>query len=397
MTDEADGDATDDSAVAALSPETLADRLDAGESIRLLDVRDRDEFEAWRIEGPGVTATQIPHIQWLQAKVRDGVADLAAEIDGAGEVVVVCARGEASAEVADTLNDVGVDARNLAGGMEGWARVYRAVELPTDGPATVVQYRRPASGCLAYLIVDDGEAAVVDPLRAFTDRYAADADDRGAEIELVIDTHVHADHVSGLRELAAATDATPVMPRFSVQRGVDYDVETVIDGEELAVGEATLRAIHLPGHTTGMTGVLVGDVLLSGDSLFLESVARPDLEAGAEGATPLARQLYQSLTERLGDLPDQTLVAPGHYGPGAEPTADGAYVARLGDLRERLPIFETERERFALGVVRDMPPRPANFERIVAANLGREALDDAEAFEVELGPNNCAASRSLSG
>jgi glyoxylase-like metal-dependent hydrolase (beta-lactamase superfamily II) len=383
--------------VDALSPAELAASLDAGEPTRLLDVRNRDEFESWHVEGATVTATQIPYMKWLQADAQDTVADRAADIEGEGPITVVCGRGEASAYVASLLQEAGIEARNLAEGMDGWARVYQANELSADVPpegVTVVQYRRPSSGCLGYTIVADGEAMVVDPLREFTDRYVADAHERDATIEYAVDTHVHADHVSGLRELAAETGATPVMPRLSVERGVTYDVETVIHNEELSLGSTTVRAVHLPGHTTGMTGFEIGDVLLSGDSLFVESVARPDLERGAKGAESLAYRLHESLTERIGAFDDDTLVAPGHYSDAATPAHDGSYTARLGDLRERLSVFSADRSTFVANIIRDMPPQPANYERIIAANMGVEDLDDADAFELELGPNNCAASPS---
>ncbi|MFD1587709.1 MBL fold metallo-hydrolase [Halorientalis brevis] len=378
--------------VDAVAPTTLADRLDAGESVRLLDVRNRDEFEAWQIDG--AETTLVPYMKWLQADVQDSVADLAADVDGDGPITVVCGRGEASAYVAGLLTEAGIDAQNLADGMEGWARVYRAREI-TDSDPTVVQYQRPASGCLGYMIVSAGEAMVVDPLRAFTDRYVTDATERDAEITTVVDTHVHADHVSGLRELAAETGATAVLPRMAVERGVTYDVETIIDGEELTVGDATVEVRHLPGHTTGMTAFRVGDVLLSGDSLFVESVARPDLERGENGAEVLAAHLYESLTDRLAALPDETVVAPGHYGEAATPADDGTYTATLGDLRDDLAVYSMGRAEFQALILRDVPPRPANFERIIAANLGREDLDDEDAFELELGPNNCAASPSI--
>ncbi|SDF90977.1 MBL fold metallo-hydrolase [Halorientalis regularis] len=383
-----------DVAVESRSPEWLADRLTAGDPVRLLDVRNRDEFEDWQITGPSVEATLIPYMQWLQAEVQDSVADRADEIDGEGPITVVCGKGEASAYVAGLLTEAGIEAHNLAEGMQGWARVARTVELPCDA-ATVVQFQRPASGCLSSLLVAGDEAAVIDPLRAFTDRYVVAAAQRDAEITTVVDTHVHADHVSGLRELAEKTGATPVLPRLSVQRGVEFDVETIIDGEERAVGDATLRAVHLPGHTTGMTAFTVGNVLLSGDSIFLESVARPDLQRGEGGAEALAAQLYESLTERLADFDGDTLVAPGHYSEGTDPDADGAFAARLGDLRESLPVFEMDRTAFTARIMRDIPPQPDNFERIVAANLGLAELDDGAAFEVELGPNNCAATPSL--
>jgi glyoxylase-like metal-dependent hydrolase (beta-lactamase superfamily II) len=374
---------------ASLSAADLKRRLDAGEAVRLLDVRNRDEFEQWHIDGPSVTATQVPFTKVLQANVTGDVEGLLEAVDGDGPVVTVCAEGEASAFAAGLLSDHGVDAQNLSDGMEGWARLYEAHEVPCD-EATVLQYQRPSSGCLNYLVVSDGAAAVVDPLRAFSDRYVADAADHDATLECAIDTHVHADHVSGLRRLADE-GVESFMSARATERGLAYEVTELDDGEAFTVGDATLTTVALPGHTTGMIGIRVGDVLLAGDSLFLESVARPDLEAGDEGAPDLARDLHRTLTDRLVPLPDETVVAPGHYSEQAERAADGTYTASLGTLRDRLRAFAMDTEAFVEYVTGDIPPRPANFERIVAINLGTEAVGEDEAFELELGPNNCAA------
>ncbi|MFC7176569.1 MBL fold metallo-hydrolase [Halosegnis marinus] len=371
----------------ALSPEALADRIDRGERVTLLDTRNRTETDEWRIDGPTVDRVEVPYMKFVAARARStsDPADLLPD-DLAEPVVVVCARGEASDEVAAMLRESGVDAVNLAEGMHGWARVYRATELDA-GKATVVQYRRPSSGCLAYLVVAGDEALVVDPLRAFADRYAADARDRGADLVAAVDTHVHADHVSGLRDVAA----TRYMSERAVARGVTYEVETLADGDAIGLGDTEIAVLATPGHTTGMVSLRVGDVLLCGDTLFVDGVPRPDLESGDDAAEH-ARDLHRTLTERLAPLPDDTVVAPGHYGEGAERAPDGTYTAPLGDLRERLWPFGTDRESFVARVLEGLGPRPANDERIVAVNLGREAAADDEAFELELGPNNCAAS-----
>ncbi|MFC6975435.1 MBL fold metallo-hydrolase [Halomicroarcula sp. GCM10025709] len=373
-----------------MTPAELHERLRSGEPVRLLDVRDRDEFETWHIDGPSVTATQLPLSKFVQASVTDGIGDLTDEIPGEGPLTVVCGRGEGSAFVAGLLEDNGIAARNLADGMDGWARLYVATEVPCSS-ATVLQYERPAAGCLSYLVVSGDEAAVVDPLRAFADRYVADARDRGATLTTAVDTHVHADHVSGLPTLAAESDIEPVLPAPAIERGVTFDVTALAPEASLAIGSATLQSVPLPGHTSGMTGLLVGDVLLAGDSVFLDSVARPDLEAGTDGATALARDLYRTLTERLADLPADTLIAPGHHGERTPPAEDGTYTARLGALRDRLPAFGMDRDAFVTWLRDDLPPRPANFDRIVDINLGVAAVDDEDAFELELGPNNCAA------
>jgi glyoxylase-like metal-dependent hydrolase (beta-lactamase superfamily II) len=356
----------------------------------LLDVRNRDEIEQWHIDGPSVTRTDIPYAKFMQAKVRNTVGDLASGIDGDGPITVVCGRGEASAFVAGLLSETGIEARNLSGGMNKWARVYDAHGIATDGP-TVIQYQRPSSGCLAYMIQDGGEALVVDPLAAFTDRYVTDAAERNVDIVAVVDTHVHADHVSGLRELAAETGARAIVTDGARARGITDDVETVTDGDTLAVGDASVEVVGLPGHTTGMTGLVVGNVLLSGDSLFLDGVARPDLQEDGD-VSAMARELYRTLTERLARFDDETILAPGHVDVQSVVAEDGSYTARLGAVRQRVTALEWTEAEFVERMTGELPPEPANAERIVALNLGQETADSEEAFELELGPNNCAAS-----
>ncbi|MBB6646074.1 MBL fold metallo-hydrolase [Halobellus ruber] len=389
--------------VDTLSPATLATRIRAGEPVSILDVRDRDEYDAWHVDGPGVTSRQVPYIKFVQAEIKDTVAELAPDLPE--PIVVVCGEGKASAYVADLLTTEGVDAANLAGGMDAWAELLVAAAVPTDGPTTVRQYQRPSSGCLSYLVEHDGEAAVVDPLRAFADRYAADAADLDATIAYAVDTHVHADHVSGVRAVADRTDAEVVLPAGAVDRGLEFDARLVDDGGALTVGGATLHALYAPGHTREMTAFAVGgsdpngdgvgtaaaDVLLAGDSLFLRSVARPDLEEGVEGAPELAALLHRTLTDRFAELPDDVRVAPGHYDATTTADESGAYAVTLGDLRGSLNAFSMDSDAFVDHVLSAMPPRPNNYQRIIGTNLGRERVDDAEAFEMELGPNNCAA------
>ena len=377
----------------SIAPAELARRIVDGEPVRLLDVRNRDEFETWHVVGPSVTATQLPFSKALQAQVTDSVPDLAAQVDGEGPITVVCARGESSAYVAGLFEQAGIEAHNLAEGMRGWARVYETHEItaPGDDGPTLLQYQRPSSGCLGYLLVSEDEAAVVDPLRAFTDRYGVDAADRGATVEYVIDTHVHADHVSGLRTVAEATGGEMRMSERARDRGVSYDVGTLSEDDPPSLGAVDLRAVPLPGHTTGMTGIAVGDLLLTGDSLFVESVARPDLEEGDEGAAELAAELYDSLQEGLLRFPDSMVVAPGHRDDGTPRAEDGTVTARLGTVRDRVEALSLGRDEFVDHVLAALPPQPNEYERIIETNLGRETLDDEGAFAVELGPNNCAA------
>jgi glyoxylase-like metal-dependent hydrolase (beta-lactamase superfamily II) len=371
-----------------ISPATLQQWLESEGSVTVLDVRMPADVETWQIEGPGVEFHSRPYYELL-----DGEATLEAVPKG-DPLVVVCGEGEASETVASQLAAAGRAAVSLEGGMEDWATHYAATEIgAVDSAGRMFQYHRPATGCLSYLVVSDGAAAVIDPLLAFVDQYRENAAEVGADLEYAIDTHCHADHLSGVRELAA-DGTTGIVPAASADRGMSIDdgMETIIDGESVSVGEVSIAAVHTPGHTTDMTSYRIDDrVLLTGDALFVESVGRPDLEAGAEGAREAARQLHESLQERILPLADDVLIAGGHRATAERPGRDGTYTARLGRLRETLPVLSMAEDAFVDHVSSKVPPRPANYERIVATNLGRESVDDEDATRIELGPNNCAA------
>jgi len=385
---------TPDSEVESVAPRTLKRRIDRGEDVAVLDTRMSGDYEKWRIDGEAVESTNVPYFQFLDEEIDE---DVLARVPEDEHVTVLCAKGGASEYVAGALADRGYDVDHLEDGMNGWASIYESLEVTEyAGSGTLLQYQRPSSGCLGYLLYDGGEAAVIDPLRAFADRYLDDADELGVELAYAFDTHVHADHVSGLRELADE-GVEAVFPALAADRGVTYtdDVTLTEDGESVAIGDATIETVSTPGHTPGRTSYLVDESFLAtGDGLFVESVARPDLEAGDEGAPDAARQLYDSLHERVLTLDDDTLVGGAHASESAEPADDGTYTATIGTLRSRMEALSMDEESFVELVLSDMPPRPANYEEIIATNLGRESVDDEEAFRLELGPNNCATSQN---
>lgn len=384
---------TPDATVDSIEPEELKERIDSGESVTILDARMESDYEEWRVDGKNVTTINVPYLEFLEEEIDEAVL---ASIPSEEHVTVLCAKGGASEFVAGALADREYDVDHLEDGMNGWASIYEAHEVTDyEGAGTLVQYQRPSSGCLGYLVYDGNEAAVIDPLRAFTERYLDDAAERGVELTYAFDTHVHADHVSGLRDLAA-NGVEAVLPAAAADRGVTYTDEVTLasDGDTFDVGNVTIETVFTPGHTTGMTSYLIDESLLAtGDGLFIESVARPDLEEGDEGAPEAARMLYQSLQERVMSLPDQTIIGGAHFSDAAEPDDNATYTAPLGDLTDRMDALSMDEDEFVDLVLADMPPRPANYEEIIATNLGQNDIDDEKAFTLELGPNNCAASQ----
>ena len=284
---DADDFPTPDVDVDSIDPESLKDRLDTGEDVTLLDARMESEYEEWRIDGDTVESINVPYFEFLDDEIDDDVLD---RIPDDREVTVLCAKGGASEYVAGKLAERGYDVDHLEDGMNGWASIYEAVEVGNyEGAGTLLQYQRPSSGCLGYLLYDGGEAAVVDPLRAFTDRYLEDADELGVDLTYALDTHIHADHISGVRDLDEE-GVEGVIPEAAVDRGVTYadDLTTAADGDTFEVGNATIEAVSTPGHTTGMTSYLVDESLLAtGDGLFIESVAPPTSKRATTGLPTL--------------------------------------------------------------------------------------------------------------
>jgi glyoxylase-like metal-dependent hydrolase (beta-lactamase superfamily II)/rhodanese-related sulfurtransferase len=357
----------------------LADRLAQDERITVLDLRENAE---WGIEAPGVTSRRVSPYRALADP-----AALARELSG--PVAVVCSRGVTARPVAEALRGLGVEAMVVEDGMRGWilALQSRPVDLGIEG-LVVRQVQRPGRGCLSYLIAAAGQALVVDPApdAAF---YVALAQGLGVRITEILDTHLHADHLSGARMLREQTGATLRLPALALQRGVAYgeDVEPLHDGETITLGSFELRAIALPGHTTDMTGLLIADrALIGGDSLLIDGIARPDLqESDPEGALAMGRILHATLRDRVLALGDDVVLLPGHTHPGVRPDP---VAARLGDVRVAVPELAIEDpDEFAAGLLREMPPRPANYEVIIAVNAGTHPFDP----ELETGGNSCSA------
>jgi glyoxylase-like metal-dependent hydrolase (beta-lactamase superfamily II)/rhodanese-related sulfurtransferase len=229
------------------------------------------------------------------------------------------------------------------------------------------QFIDPDLGCASYLIADDAtsEAVVVDPAYAI-EQYVDEAERWGVQIARVIETHNHADHVSGHGRLALEHGA-----RVSIHplAEPEYGFDAIRDGDELRAGEVTLRVLHTPGHRPEHCAILVGDQLvLTGDSLFVGDAARPDLAVGAaEGAEGLFRSL-----KRLAELPEGVAVYPGHVAGslcGASMSADPS--STIGRERRINPALRIrELDDFVANALAKNAPRPPNMDRIVALNRG---------------------------
>ncbi|MCX2727853.1 MBL fold metallo-hydrolase [Thermomicrobium sp. 4228-Ro] len=240
------------------------------------------------------------------------------------------------------------------------------------------QILRTDIGCAAYVVgsTDAGLAAVVDPRIDMVDEILELLEREGLQLRYIVETHNHADHVSGHHQLAEATGATIAV---SALAGVAYPHLPLHDGDELELGEVVLRAIHTPGHRPEHIVIAVIDrtrgndpwLVLTGDTLFVGDVARPDLAIdGTEGAAAL----FDSLHQRLLQLPTGTLVFPGHVaGSLCGRVNNRMPLTTIGFEKEHNPALHIrDRATFVRFMNENLPERPPNLARIVDLNRGAE-------------------------
>ena len=359
--------------------QTLREWLDGGLPVTVLDIRADEDRAQWAIPGS-------VHVNAYEA-LRNGEPGVLAglALDPGRPVVTVCNAGKVSQTAADVLTRRGFAARSLAGGMKAWSLAWNTALVPLLGEAaTVVQVRRTGKGCLSYVVGSAGEAAVIDP-SVSPSVYVGIAKTHGWSVRYVFDTHIHADHLSRARELAALTGATLVLPS---QDRVRFPFAPIADGESVSVGHARLTAIRTPGHTSESTTFVLDDAaIFTGDTLFVDGVGRPDLHADPEAARQRAHSLFGSLV-RLRTLQRHVVVLPGHAG---EPVAfDGRpVVSSMAEVATWLSSWLESEPAFVHRVTSDLPPAPPNFARIVELNESGD-LPPGDPTDLEAGANRCA-------
>jgi hydroxyacylglutathione hydrolase len=244
------------------------------------------------------------------------------------------------------------------------------------------------TACASYLLGCKSKSrfAVVDPHVDMVDAYIGLAEAQGIPIVAVFETHVQADHVSGLPALVERTGATAYLPAGA---GVEFEHVALADGDIVELGNTVSEAVATPGHAAAHHAYLVRDLtrgdepwmVLAGDALLVGDAGRPDLHAhGEQSAEDMAGRLYRSLTERLLALPDHVLLYPAHYSGsvcGRGLSANPASTIGFERAHNRALQFDSK-EQFVEALVRDIPPAPPQQAEILAANRsGRPLVEQA--------------------
>ena len=380
--------------VETITAEQLRDMIDADEEFVLFDTRSPDSFEDWHIDG----AENVEY----SGDADELVGEFDEEAIGAGDTVVtICATGNSASSFAEYLEREGDahDVKTVEGGMEAWSMVYDVVPIATENDDLVVlQLQRRSKGCLGYVVGSKGagEAALVDVAGA-TDEVRGAARAHGLKVTHILDTHIHADHISKGRELADRLGVPYHLGAPAATRDPDFEFDPIEPNAVVELGDVDIKAVHTPGHTTGMTSYLVDDeALLTGDTLFVESIGRTELQFADKDARDGARVQYETLHKVIMTESNDVKILPGHFSV----TDDGEYIdvtpgqpmfSTVGYLWENNEILQLDEDAFVEHMFENLPSKPPNYEQVIATNAGEYEPEEGEESELELGPNRCAA------
>ncbi|CAN7377609.1 MBL fold metallo-hydrolase [Rossellomorea sp. LjRoot5] len=361
----------------------LTQKIMNGDRMFILDVRPKDAFDDWKVEGKNVTIINKPF-----SELKDNLESVQSILPDNESIYVICAKGNSSTKIAEMLAGAGMNnIYSVEGGMQAWSEYLEPVKIGDVAGGVLYQFIRIGKGCLSYAIVSKGEVAFIDSSRLI-EPYKKFIQNHNLTVKAVLDTHLHADHISGGRSLSNEFEAPYYLPPKDAGE-VQYTYEEVKDETGIKVGDTVIEAVYSPGHTIGSTSFIVDrHYLLTGDILFIDSIGRPDLAGKAED---WVGDLRETLYSRYKNLNDDLIVLPAHYMTIDEMNDDGSISHRLSDLYEENHGLNIEdEEEFRKTVTENLPPQPNSYEKIRETNMGKINPDEDEKREMETGPNRCA-------
>lgn len=359
--------------------EELREWLDNGEPLFILDVRPPSQRDEW----------QIPGSHYLDAykRLNDGDHSVMNEIDipENAKVVAVCAAGRTSQKASDALRKKGVDAYSLEGGMKAWSTAWNVARKQFKN-FEVLQVRRTGKGCLSYVLSSNSEAIIIDaslPVEVYQEL----VQNHHFSVKYVVETHIHADHLSRSKQIADYFQVPLFLP---VPNKVQFAFNEISIDTTLPFGAISLKTLLTPGHTVESVSFYIeNDVVFTGDTLFINGVGRPDLKADEDETRRKSALLYQSLKELL-LLPEQVLVLPAHTNKPVE--FDGKLVSiTIGEARKSIFLLHKNQNDFVDELLQKIPETPANYLSIVEKNLTGD-FSEIDSSGLEAGANRCAIS-----
>ncbi|MBT8371177.1 MAG: MBL fold metallo-hydrolase [Deltaproteobacteria bacterium] len=373
-------------------PEDLFEWVsEAGHDFTLLDVRNNEEFGRFRVEGPYLSKmVNIPYIEFIE-KEDESVAKV--QIPKEESIRIVCAKEGSAKYVGEILVNHGwKDVQFLEKGIKTWGNLLAAKLVASENGYRLYQFIRPGKASCSYGLIYEDEMAVFDPSRN-AQFYHDFAQKHGAVITKTFETHLQADYISGSQIISSDTGAL-IMGHINDFKDAAFDYQSVSDQNvyTFSKGGPIIKALHTPGHTPGSTSYLVDDkYLITGDTVFIFSIGRPDLGGKAEEWSKL---LFKTLKTKLDTLQDDLLVLPGHYIEWSEVNPKMVFADTLGSIKTKnADIYGIgDEDAFVQFIKTNMRMQPEVYAKIRKVNAGLLNVDEEEQEIMDLGKNECAAS-----
>jgi glyoxylase-like metal-dependent hydrolase (beta-lactamase superfamily II)/rhodanese-related sulfurtransferase len=394
-----------------IKPDDLKKRIDKGEDIFILDVRTPEEHKSWKVSYDRYQDSSVIPIDALSS------ADSLKQIPKDKEIVTFCGHGNRSMAAAKTLSELGYNVKSIVGGLDGWNSVYDIASISDIDSSSlrIWQIRRLSKGCMSYMVAStyDKSAIVIDATCEIDKAISKIVNKNELRITKLIDTHMHADHLSGATRLAKKYGADVYISSlegYNTKNGTEeMSFKSIRDGDIIQVGDGiVLEAIHTPGHTNGSMSFRLqnsinktkttnssnnvdkdnnhNNYLFTGDTLFVDGIGRPDLHNKAEEFT---LNLFNTYHQKILNLPDETLILPAHFGGSFE--HQKLISNTINSIKQKINLLsasEAEFIKFVIGSTSSLP-QPMNYDKIISINKNMILCDTIEQKDIEAGPNAC--------
>ena len=361
----------------------------AGEEFLLLDVRVEEEFDRFKVEGPFLSdMVNVPYVEFVEHEEES-----VAKVPVAEKVRIVCAKEGSARYVGEIMQNHGFkDVRYLEGGIKTWGNMLIPQLVASDNNYQLYQFIRPGKASCSYGLISDDEMVLFDPSRN-VNFYQGFAKRNGARIIKSFETHLQADYISGSKQITADNNAH-ILGHENDFKDATFKYQKIVDDQVYAFskGGPQIKALHMPGHTPGSTSYLIDDkYLITGDTVFILSIGRPDLGGKAEEWSKL---LYHTLKTKIAALDDGLVILPGHYMDWSEVNPSQMFSDTLGNIKNKNSrIYSISSERAFIEFIKDnMRPQPEVYAEIRKVNAGLLEVDEVEQEIMDLGKNECAAS-----
>jgi len=359
------------------------------EDFLLLDVRNDVEFARFKVEGPyPFDMVNVPYMEFIEME-----EDSVARVPRGKKVRVVCAKEGSSKFVGEILVQHGFeDVAHMLVGIKAWGNLLEPVRVGAGEGYELYQFRRPGKASCSYGLISGKEMMVFDPAKNIP-FYLDFAKDKGCAIIKTFETHRQADYISGSEMLRQNVGAEIVAPEddFAVAK-FPYTPARDDDRHRFSSGGPEVDILHTPGHTPGSTCYRVdGKYLITGDTVFIQSIGRPDLGGMAEAWSGM---LFKTMTEILLKQDDRTVILPGHYMDWDEADENLAFAAPMGKIKEINKAIYTIADETAFFdfIQANMRTQPEEYAKIREINAGLVEVDEAQQEIMDIGKNECAAS-----